>query len=172
MDLEGILHRVDQRLVKLGLNDNRASTLAGKKDSIRNLRRAVAQKGNRRSLNSETLAAWAPVLKTSIAWLMTGEGPETMDEQQSQPRVDTFSLDTPWKLMAIRSLVELLCFAIFRQASRDDPRIDPLPSAKHMAQLLLGTLERQPDLPPGVDPESAYRLTVDGLIRGFDPSQH
>ncbi len=46
---------------------------AKKPDAIRNLKRAV-KNGDRRGVTTETLAALAPVLKTSAAWLLEGHG--------------------------------------------------------------------------------------------------
>ena len=73
MDLSDVLFRVESRLEALGLSANRASALAKKPDAIRNLKRAV-QNGERRGVTTETLAALAPVLKTTAAWLLEGAG--------------------------------------------------------------------------------------------------
>lgn len=73
MDLQDVLSRVESRLVALGLSANRASALAKKPDAIRNLKRAV-QNGERRGVTTETLAALAPVLQTTAAWLLEGVG--------------------------------------------------------------------------------------------------
>jgi len=55
---------------------NAASLAAGKPDAIRNLRRALEEGNTARSPNSGTLAALAKVLRTTSAWLISGEGPE------------------------------------------------------------------------------------------------
>ena len=73
MELEDILARVESRLEALGLSAHAASLAAKKPDAIRNLKRAV-KNGDRRGITTETLAALAPVLKTSAAWLLEGVG--------------------------------------------------------------------------------------------------
>jgi hypothetical protein len=73
MELEDILARVESRLEALSLSAHAASLAAKKPDAIRNLKRAV-KNGDRRGITTETLAALAPVLKTSAAWLLEGVG--------------------------------------------------------------------------------------------------
>src|SRR5580658_1217582 len=73
MELEDILSRVESRLEAVGLSAHAASLAAKKPDAIRNLKRAV-KNGDRRGVTTETLAALAPVLKTSAAWLLEGAG--------------------------------------------------------------------------------------------------
>ncbi len=73
MELEDILSRVESRLQALGLSAHAASLAAKKPDAIRNLKRAV-KNGDRRGITTETLAALAPVLKTSASWLLEGVG--------------------------------------------------------------------------------------------------
>ena len=73
MELEEILARVESRLQALGLSAHAASLAAKKPDAIRNLKRAV-KNGDRRGITTETLAALAPVLKTSASWLLEGTG--------------------------------------------------------------------------------------------------
>lgn len=71
MRLNDVLSRIESRLSALGLSAHAASLAAKKPDAIRNLRRAV-QNGERRGVTTETLAALAPVLGTSAAWLLEG----------------------------------------------------------------------------------------------------
>jgi phage repressor protein C with HTH and peptisase S24 domain len=73
MELEDVLARVESRLQAIGLSAHAASVAAKKPDAIRNLRRAV-KGGDRRGITTETLAALAPVLKTTAAWLLEGVG--------------------------------------------------------------------------------------------------
>lgn len=73
MRLQDVLSRIESRLSALGLSAHAASLAAKKPDAIRNLRRAV-QNGERRGVTTETLAALAPVLGTSAAWLLEGVG--------------------------------------------------------------------------------------------------
>lgn len=69
--LPEILGRIEKRLEAVGLSATAASNAAGKPDAIRNMRRAV-ENGTRHGVSTVTLAALAPVLKTTQAWLMTG----------------------------------------------------------------------------------------------------
>jgi SOS-response transcriptional repressor LexA len=73
MELEDVLNRIESRLKALGLSAHGASLAAKKPDAIRNLQRAV-RSGDRRGITTETLAALAPVLQTSAAWLLEGVG--------------------------------------------------------------------------------------------------
>jgi hypothetical protein len=76
MDIEEILARIERRLRVLGLSANAASKLANKPDAIRNLQRAAKNPNGRQGVSTATLAALAPVLKTTLAWLISGEGVE------------------------------------------------------------------------------------------------
>lgn len=76
MDLVEILKRIDKRLKALDLSDDAASRTAGKRDAIRNMRRAVKAPTGRQGVSTATLSALAPVLETTLAWLLTGEGDE------------------------------------------------------------------------------------------------
>ena len=73
MNLEEVLARIEERLAALDMNPTEASRLAGKPDSIRNFRRAVAS-GKPGGMNTTTLAALAPVLRTTPEWLTNGGG--------------------------------------------------------------------------------------------------
>lgn len=74
MDMRAVLERIEGRLEALELSANRASELAGKPDAIRNLKRAVGN-GGRQGNTVTTLAALAPVLKCSLAYLVDGSNP-------------------------------------------------------------------------------------------------
>jgi hypothetical protein len=73
MELEDVLTRIESRLKAMDLSAHAASVTAKKPDAIRNLRRAV-KSGDRRGITTETLAALAPVLGTTAAWLLEGVG--------------------------------------------------------------------------------------------------
>ena len=73
MELKDVLERIESRLRALDLSAHAASLAAKKPDAIRNLRRAVLN-GDRRGVTTETLNALAPVLETSVAWLVEGAG--------------------------------------------------------------------------------------------------
>jgi len=78
-DLTAILARIEQRLKKLGTTATAASKAAGKPDSIRNLKRAIENR-SREGISSATIKALAPVLETTEAWILTGEGIEDPGE--------------------------------------------------------------------------------------------
>ncbi|HXW70099.1 MAG TPA: S24 family peptidase [Methylocella sp.] len=73
MELQDILSRIEARLEATGLSAHAASLAAKRPDAIRNLKRAV-KNNDRRGVTTETLAALAPVLKTTAAWLLEGVG--------------------------------------------------------------------------------------------------
>ncbi|WP_315975662.1 XRE family transcriptional regulator [Phyllobacterium sp. A18/5-2] len=75
--LDEVFERVEKRLAAVGLSAQAASIRAGlSKDAIRNMHRAVQQKG-RAGVSTKTITALAPVLQTSVAWLLEGEGEES-----------------------------------------------------------------------------------------------
>ncbi|WP_018265520.1 S24 family peptidase [Methylosinus sp. LW4] len=78
MDSKAILARIVSRLKALDLSESAACKRAGKPDAIRNLRRKV-QKNDPGGITTTTLAALAPVLGTSVAWLADGAGTEEVD---------------------------------------------------------------------------------------------
>ncbi|TIW28715.1 MAG: hypothetical protein E5V63_04360 [Mesorhizobium sp.] len=76
--IEDILGRIDQRLTALDLKESRAAKLAGLSDSaIRDIRRAVAGGRKNVGVSTRTLEKLAPVLETTVVWLVSGKGPET-----------------------------------------------------------------------------------------------
>lgn len=79
--LKDVLFRIDKRLAAVGLSESAAAKKAGLSDSaIRNMRRAV-EKDPRKTggVTSGTLSKLAPVLKTSVSWLLEESGPEAID---------------------------------------------------------------------------------------------
>ncbi|CAM1653993.1 Peptidase S24/S26A/S26B/S26C [Bartonella apis] len=78
--LDKILERIDKRLDAVGIKESRASLLAGLSNSaIRNMRRKVKRGDINGGVETKTLAALAPVLKTNLAWLTDGIGNEDGD---------------------------------------------------------------------------------------------
>lgn len=72
MAIEDVLARVQRRLKYLDLSAQAASKAAGlSPDAIRNMERAV-KTGGRQGVSTRTVAALAPVLKTSAGWLLEG----------------------------------------------------------------------------------------------------
>lgn len=80
-DINDIIARIDERARALGLSDNAASVRSQlKRDAIRSIKRGASQRGQR-SIDSETLAALAKGLDTSVHWLLTGE---VLDQDKSR----------------------------------------------------------------------------------------
>lgn len=70
MNLKDVLARVEARLAATGLTADSASNRAKRPDAIRNMRRAV--RSGKGGPTAETIAALAPVLGTTAAWLIEG----------------------------------------------------------------------------------------------------
>ena len=87
MQLKDVLDRVESRLRALNMSAHAASMAAKKPDAVRNLRRAV-QNGERRGITTDTLAALAPVLKTTASWLMEGMSEAAVLDQPADRRAD------------------------------------------------------------------------------------
>lgn len=67
-----VVARIHERLEQLGLSPRAASLQAGlSEDAIRNLERGVKTRPGQ-GASTRTIAALAPVLKTTAAWLMSG----------------------------------------------------------------------------------------------------
>jgi hypothetical protein len=74
MDLQGIVKRIDERLEATGQTAAAASRAAGlSEDAIRNIRRA-AKDDARSGVSTNTIDRLAPVLETTVTFLLTGEG--------------------------------------------------------------------------------------------------
>lgn len=79
--LANVLFRIQKRLEKLGLSESRAATAAGlSQDAIRNMRRAVEAGKLGASVNTSTIAALAPVLQTTVSWLLEERGSEELGD--------------------------------------------------------------------------------------------
>lgn len=80
--LKKIVARIEKRLKAVGLKAAPASRAAGLSESaIQNLRRGAKGKIATKGGNATTFHKLAPVLKTTPAWLMSGEGPETAEPE-------------------------------------------------------------------------------------------
>lgn len=75
----------------------------GSPDTIRNLARDI-QAGKERSMNAATLEALAPVLKTSVNWLLTGEGSEEATQDVSVTLVPKISWVSAGSLTSIEGV--------------------------------------------------------------------
>lgn len=99
MNLGEVLERIEGRLSALGMSADAASRAARKPDAIRNIRRAV-RSGERQGVSTATLAALAPVLKTSAAWLVEGVGEEEPDLHEGSRKVPVVSWVSAGRLAA------------------------------------------------------------------------
>jgi hypothetical protein len=70
MHLQEIVNRIDHRLESLGISALEAERRAGRRDAIRNMRRAVAR--GKGGVTMRTIDALAPALSTTSEWLLTG----------------------------------------------------------------------------------------------------
>lgn len=79
-NLKKIVSRIENRLKAVGMSAAAASKAAGLSSSaIYNLKRGAAGKIPTKGGNASTFSALAPVLKTTVAWLTSGDGPESTD---------------------------------------------------------------------------------------------
>ena len=75
-----IYGRIEKRLETLGISAQAASVGAGlSKDAIRGIKRTAKGRDGYQGINLTTILKLATVLKTTVEWLATGEGPETVD---------------------------------------------------------------------------------------------
>jgi transcriptional regulator with XRE-family HTH domain len=81
MHLQEIVNRIDQRLESLGLSALEAERRAGRRDAIRNMRRAVAR--GKGGVTMRTIDALAPVLSTTPEWLLTGQGQDKIEAHET-----------------------------------------------------------------------------------------
>lgn len=73
MDLRAVVRRIDEKLAERKLNATKASKEAGlSADAIRNMKRAL-KTGSHSGVSIKTLSALAPVLDTTVGWLLDGE---------------------------------------------------------------------------------------------------
>ncbi|WP_438852633.1 hypothetical protein [Brevundimonas nasdae] len=76
MDLKAIVQRIHDRLAAVSKTARGASLEAGlSEDAIRNMERA-ARAGAQSGASVKTITALAPVLETTVAWLLEGAGDE------------------------------------------------------------------------------------------------
>lgn len=87
MELSEVVKRVERRLAATGKKAAVASRQAGlSEDAIRNMKRAL-ESGGRKGVSTTTISALAPVLGTSVGWLLRGEGEEEGSDRRSVPLV-------------------------------------------------------------------------------------
>jgi transcriptional regulator with XRE-family HTH domain len=78
MHLQEIVNRIDQRLESLGISALEAERRAGRRDAIRNMRRALVR--GKGGVTMRTIDALAPALSTTSEWLLTGQDKIEADE--------------------------------------------------------------------------------------------
>jgi transcriptional regulator with XRE-family HTH domain len=76
--LTEIIGRIDIRLKDLRISASEAERRCGRRDAIRNMRRASAKGSG--SVTARTLTSLAPALSTTAEWLLTGHGKKEADE--------------------------------------------------------------------------------------------
>jgi hypothetical protein len=86
MHLEEIVNRINERLEALGITAPEAESRAGRRDAIRNMRRAVAR--GKGGVTMRTIDALAPALSTTPEWLLTGQ-----DKIEGNEITETIPLD-------------------------------------------------------------------------------
>ena len=94
MNLPDILARIDERLEILALSQDKASSLAKKPDSIRNMRRAL-EEGRPMDVKIGTLNALAPVLETTAVWLFAGPGSGLANAEQPAGAASDIVTESP-----------------------------------------------------------------------------
>jgi hypothetical protein len=80
--LQEIINRIDQRLESLGISALEAERRAGRRDAIRNMRRAVAR--GKGGVTMRTIDALAPALSATSEWLLTGQDKIEADETTTE----------------------------------------------------------------------------------------
>ena len=86
--LSKIVERIQRRLDHVGLSANAASLKAKlSAGAIYNLQRGASGRIATKGANMTTLGALAPVLKTTVGWLASGEGPE--DPEEADDHIDS-----------------------------------------------------------------------------------
>ena len=76
--LSEILRRIEMRLNDLDISAAEAERRCGRRDAIRNMRRAEARGSG--SVTARTLTGLAPALDTTAEWLLTGQGKKEAEE--------------------------------------------------------------------------------------------
>lgn len=99
-----LLARIQQRLGAVKLSESGACRKAGlSPDAIRNFRRDLGN-GKSRSMNAATLEALAPILKTTVHWLLTGDGSEEPAHDVTVTMVPKISWVSAGKLTSMESI--------------------------------------------------------------------
>lgn len=87
-DGDDIFARINKRVAELGISEGQVGIQAGRsRDLLRSMRRGLAT-GDRKGIGADTLAAIAPVLRTSVEWLLTGKGVEDTGEFAEEDVLD------------------------------------------------------------------------------------
>lgn len=108
--MKEILNRIDRRLEALGLNESSAPVKAGlSKDAIRNIRRAVKIGDESKGVSTNTLFALAPILETTVSWLVEGTGPEIVpirDPDEIRKTIEKIDGLKPGNVTTLLSMIE------------------------------------------------------------------
>lgn len=107
MDNDSLIDRIDRRLHIIGLSREKASKAAGHgRDYIRNI-----ADGSSKNPGGPRMVALAKVLDCHYHWLMTGEGPETVDpegDDRESRLLSIFWLMTPEQQNAFLQMGEVI----------------------------------------------------------------
>lgn len=150
--LAAILYRIEKRLAATGLKAATACRNAGlDAGAIRDLQRGVSGKhAARKGVKTETLAKLAPILRTSVQWLATGEGAEEADPAAAvaDGALDRLPRDVPVLGTAAGSLGEGAF--IFESGTVDFAARPPaLAQARDIYALYVVNDSMDPQHPPG-----------------------
>lgn len=123
--------RVSKRLAALGKKPTPTSIEAGLSPSaIRNIFDGQSKKGN-----SSTLAALAPALNTTVDWLSTGIGPETVQPEGEgavqQTRKVPLSDDLTVNRLYVRRIAEAGNWREYAEFQDEDPESFIVPMTSH-----------------------------------------
>src|SRR6185437_7462231 len=132
MHLQEIVNRINQRLEALGITALEAESRAGRRDAIRNMRRAVAR--GKGGVTMRTIDALAPALSTTAEWLLTGQDKIEANEITETIPLDKRSpLDDDRVIEAFGSVVRIVRLpeAAMTQAERRDMIRDSVRLFRH-----------------------------------------
>lgn len=86
-DSKVLMQRIDQRVAAVGLSYRATAKASGLSDNAINIMRKKIASGANHHPRVDTLRALAPVLHTTVEWLINGIGPEVVmpDELSNEP---------------------------------------------------------------------------------------
>jgi transcriptional regulator with XRE-family HTH domain len=73
-----LMQRIEQRIAALGISRRSAAVRAGLSENALNVMRSKIDSGGHHRPRVDTIRALAPVLHTTVEWLLDGKGPEVV----------------------------------------------------------------------------------------------